>query len=116
MLSLSKMQPSSSMRLPSSRLWERRAGGEKPPVCSIRSPGTGRSGFSASLQPLDGGDVLRIGRSVFVGLSRRTNMAGAAQLAEILRPYCYEVQPNHSQRLPASEKCMFVYWRQHDTC
>jgi len=51
MLSLSKMQPSSSMRLPSSRLWERRAGGEKPPVCSIRCPGTGRSGFSASLQP-----------------------------------------------------------------
>src|SRR5207249_8377997 len=42
---------------------------------------------------LDGGDVLRIGRSVFVGLSRRTNMAGAAQLAEILRSYRYEVQP-----------------------
>jgi len=42
---------------------------------------------------LDGGDVLRIGRSVFVGLSQRTNMAGAAQLAEILRPYRYQVQP-----------------------
>ena len=42
---------------------------------------------------LDGGDVLRIGRSVFVGLSQRTNMAGAAQLADILRPYNYEVQP-----------------------
>src|SRR5437588_8258799 len=42
---------------------------------------------------LDGGDVLRIGRSVFVGLSQRTNVAGAAQLAEILRPYNYEVQP-----------------------
>ncbi len=39
---------------------------------------------------LDGGDVLRIGRSVFVGLSQRTNVAGIAQLTDILRPYNYE--------------------------
>ena len=42
---------------------------------------------------LDGGDVLRIGRSVFVGLSRRTNRDGIAQLSELLRIYDYRVQP-----------------------
>jgi dimethylargininase len=42
---------------------------------------------------LDGGDVLRAGRSVFVGLSQRTNREGIAQLSEILRVYDYEVQP-----------------------
>lgn len=40
---------------------------------------------------LDGGDVLRVGRRVFVGLSRRTNRAAAEQLARLLRPYDYEV-------------------------
>ena len=42
---------------------------------------------------LEGGDVLRIGRSVFVGLSQRTNPAGVAQLRELLEPYGYRVQP-----------------------
>ena len=42
---------------------------------------------------LDGGDVLRIGRSVFVGLSRRTNRNGVDQLAGLLGPYGYQVQP-----------------------
>jgi dimethylargininase len=42
---------------------------------------------------LDGGDVLRIDRSLFVGLSRRTNHDGISQLRELLRPYDYEVQP-----------------------
>jgi len=41
---------------------------------------------------LDGGDVLRVGRSVFVGLSRRTNREGVEQLSELLRPYDYRVQ------------------------
>jgi dimethylargininase len=41
---------------------------------------------------LDGGDILRIGRSVFVGLSRRTNTGGIAQLAQILQTYDYDVQ------------------------
>jgi dimethylargininase len=40
---------------------------------------------------LDGGDVLRIGRRVFVGVSTRTNDAGIAQLRAILRPFDYEV-------------------------
>jgi dimethylargininase len=42
---------------------------------------------------LDGGDVMRIDRSVFVGLSRRTNGAGVAQLRDLLGPCGYQVQP-----------------------
>jgi dimethylargininase len=42
---------------------------------------------------LDGGDVLRIGRSIFVGLSRRTNRDGIAQLNNLLTPYGYQVRP-----------------------
>src|SRR5205807_2106900 len=42
---------------------------------------------------LDGGDVLRIGRFVFVGLSTRTNQQAITQLCNILRPYSYEVYP-----------------------
>jgi dimethylargininase len=42
---------------------------------------------------LDGGDVMRIGRLVFVGLSQRTNREGIAQLHDILQPYDYQVQP-----------------------
>ena len=41
---------------------------------------------------LDGGDVLRVGRSVFVGLSQRTNREGFVQLRDILRPYDYQVR------------------------
>jgi dimethylargininase len=40
---------------------------------------------------LDGGDVLVIGRSVFVGLSTRTNREGVAQLAGALLPFGYSV-------------------------
>lgn len=42
---------------------------------------------------LDGGDVLRIERSVFVGLSRRTNWDGVAQLSDLLGAWHYRVQP-----------------------
>ena len=41
---------------------------------------------------LEGGDVLRIGRKVFVGISKRSNAEGLRQFAAILRPYGYEVQ------------------------
>jgi dimethylargininase len=49
-------------------------------VVEIEAPGT-----------LDGGDVLRNGDEVFVGISERTNEAGAAQLAMHLEPYGYFV-------------------------
>jgi dimethylargininase len=42
---------------------------------------------------LEGGDVMRIGRDVFVGLSRRTNAEGILQLAQALEPFGYKVRP-----------------------
>ena len=42
---------------------------------------------------LEGGDVMRIGRDVFVGLSSRTNAAGIDELARTLAPYGYKVHP-----------------------
>ncbi len=43
------------------------------PLAQIEAPGT-----------LEGGDVLVVGEHFFIGLSERTNQAGAAQLAQIL--------------------------------
>src|SRR3989454_8042935 len=40
---------------------------------------------------LEGGDVLRIGRKLFVGLTQRSNVEGFRQLAAILARYNYEV-------------------------
>jgi len=51
------------------------------PVLRIESPGT-----------LDGGDVLRVGRTLCVGTSGRTNAAGIAQLRAGLASYGYEVR------------------------
>lgn len=42
---------------------------------------------------LEGGDVLRIGRKVFVGVSKRSNAEGLRQLSAILAPHHYEVVP-----------------------
>ncbi|HKW10683.1 MAG TPA: arginine deiminase family protein [Gemmatimonadaceae bacterium] len=42
---------------------------------------------------LDGGDVLRVERRIFVGISRRTNTAAVEQLTRLLGPYDYEVIP-----------------------
>jgi dimethylargininase len=50
------------------------------PIEYVMPPGT-----------LEGGDVLRIDRKLFVGLSRRTNAEGVRQLAAILGPHDYEV-------------------------
>jgi dimethylargininase len=51
-------------------------------VVAIEEPGT-----------LDGGDVLRVGRVLYVGRSARTNANGIAQLARHLSPYGYQVRP-----------------------
>ncbi|HVH71962.1 MAG TPA: arginine deiminase family protein, partial [Candidatus Dormibacteraeota bacterium] len=40
---------------------------------------------------LEGGDVLSIGRKLFVGLTKRSNAEGIRQLAEIVKPHGYEV-------------------------
>jgi dimethylargininase len=50
------------------------------PLHYVGAPGT-----------LDGGDVLVVGRAVFVGLSSRTNAEGAAELARVLEPQGYTV-------------------------
>jgi len=42
---------------------------------------------------LEGGDVLRIGRTLIVGISTRTNEAGAQALADVTRPFGYNVLP-----------------------
>jgi dimethylargininase len=47
---------------------------------AIAAPGT-----------MDGGDVLRVGKTLYVGLSRRTNEDGVHQLARIVEPFGYGV-------------------------
>src|SRR3982751_390288 len=42
---------------------------------------------------LDGGDVVQVGRRLFVGLSTRTNLQGHDALREIVEPFGYEVVP-----------------------
>ena len=42
---------------------------------------------------LDGGDVFRVGQTLFAGLSQRTNAAGIAQLRDAVSPWGYEVRP-----------------------
>jgi len=42
---------------------------------------------------LEGGDVLRVGRKLFVGATRRSNAEGIRQLAAIVTPHGYEVIP-----------------------
>lgn len=42
---------------------------------------------------LDGGDVVQIGRRLFVGLSTRTNARGIAALERIVEPFGYTVVP-----------------------
>ncbi len=50
------------------------------PIAAIEAPGT-----------LDGGDVLRVGKRVFVGRTRRTSDAGIDGLRRILAPHGYQV-------------------------
>lgn len=50
------------------------------PLLHIEAPGT-----------LDGGDVLRMGRDLYVGRSQRSNEHGIAQLRELLAPFGYAV-------------------------
>lgn len=42
---------------------------------------------------IEGGDVMRIGKSLFCGVSRRTNREGAEQLARFVNPAGYTVVP-----------------------
>jgi dimethylargininase len=42
---------------------------------------------------LDGGDCLRLGRTIYIGRSARTNAAGVARAAEVFEPRGYRVIP-----------------------
>jgi dimethylargininase len=42
---------------------------------------------------LEGGDVVSIDKTLYVGLSRRTNREGISQLADLLKPFGYRVAP-----------------------
>jgi dimethylargininase len=58
---------------------------------------------------LDGGDVLVIGRTVFVGLSSRTNADAVAALRAIVDPHRYEVVPVPIRRsLHLKSACTFI--------
>ena len=46
----------------------------------IEAPGT-----------IDGGDVLSLGKSVYIGISQRTNREAINQVSEILKPFGYKV-------------------------
>jgi dimethylargininase len=50
------------------------------PVVKVRAPAT-----------LEGGDVMRVGRTLYVGLSPRTNAEGADALRRFAAPHGYEV-------------------------
>ena len=51
------------------------------PLAFIKEPGT-----------LDGGDILPINRTIYVGQSSRSNAAAIAQLAKLVQPFSYTVQ------------------------
>lgn len=51
------------------------------PMAGISSPGT-----------LEGGDILRIGKRIFVGLSARSNAEGIRQLQALVADFGYQVQ------------------------
>ena len=62
----------------------------KPPL--LKSVGAGVSvTFIHSPGTLDGGDMLRIGRRLFVGQSGRSNESGIEQLRAVAWPYGYTV-------------------------
>ena len=50
-------------------------------LATIEAPGT-----------LDGGDVLVVGRTLYVGLSSRSNQAAADQLRQLISPFGYRVE------------------------
>lgn len=60
-----------------------------PELTEIVAPGT-----------VDGGDICEAGRHFFIGLSHRTNEAGAAQLAEFLRGAGYTASTVDIRNVP----------------
>jgi dimethylargininase len=58
---------------------------------------------------LEGGDVMRIGKTLYVGYSRRTNVVGIQQLATMLHPLEYFVVPVEVQGcLHLKSACCYI--------
>jgi dimethylargininase len=75
-----------------------RAIAEHRPVQSIAEPGL-----------LDGGDVVRIGRTLYVAESHRTNADGISQLREITLPFGYDVRTVEIRECPHLKTgCSFI--------
>jgi dimethylargininase len=55
---------------------------EYRPLRAVEPPGT-----------VDGGDVLRLGTTLYVGISTRTNPGGADQLRHLASPFGYRIEP-----------------------
>jgi dimethylargininase len=72
-------RPGTASRAPETESIEREVSHIRP-IHRIVDPGT-----------LEGGDVLRAGKSLYVGLSSRTNQAGIRQLEGIVRRHGYRV-------------------------
>ncbi len=74
-------RPGAESRRRETDAMEQRLHGYRP-LCRLHPPAT-----------LDGGDVLRAGRTLFVGQSGRTNRAGLEQLQQIVQRWAYRVVP-----------------------
>jgi len=75
-----------------------RALAELRPLAAIEAPST-----------LDGGDIMRVGRTLFVGQSGRTNAAGIESLKCIVKPLGYRVIPvelNGCLHLKSAASCL----------
>lgn len=73
----------------------------RPGAASRREEGATLAAALANFRPfrpitapatLEGGDVMRAGKTLYVGASARSNTEGVSQLAEILRPFDYTVK------------------------
>lgn len=65
--------------------------------------------FMEAPATLEGGDVLRIGHRIFVGVGGRTNEAGVTQLADLIGRFGYTVQPiavNGALHLKSAVSCI----------
>ena len=71
-------RPGAASRVPEVKSIERALASVRP-VRRIVSPGT-----------LEGGDVLRMGKTLYIGMSSRTNLEGIRQCREIIRQHGYE--------------------------
>lgn len=74
-------RPGAASREPEAKLMEREITAVRR-VFRIESPGS-----------LEGGDILRVGRTLFAGASCRTNADGISQLRGIVGPFGYAVVP-----------------------